>query len=455
MGRLILAWSSPWKEKPHNYDILKQMREIRIGNPVLNSYVADLAADYSSGLSVTLRSNNSFSPSDLAVFGNPTEELTELKKILALVGITGVTLDSTLNFQHNKGTPVYKTLWDFVEIQGAPSSISSFTVLTLSPIQWDSKSSRTIYFHSTGTDAWQYKFRFYNSVTNTYSEYSPTLVGSGLTRFQAGYIIKQAREKARDVGGKAMTTDELLEELTAAKYNIQAHNAKYWFWKVNGFNSGVSIPALTTTSVYSFSSISNFNDLDSIEYKYTNGATIERYMLRKKTDSEFLSNVRNANRPANDFPRIFRLLPPDANSTKGYFEVETPLQNSGVGVFYINYYKDEPDFTGIDSATSVIIPEILRDYLIASIYASKGNDAMFDKYMDRFTGPQNRKKTQGIVRLSGIALLDELDRQHKVSQGQPKSVWNFRGQKAMTRLFGSRRINNPDYVRENYFDGVD
>lgn len=429
------------------------MREIRINNPILNSYIADLAADYSSGVNATVRSNNSFAADDLGVFGNPTEELTELKKIASLSANTGLVLASALKFQHNKGTPIYKAPWDFVEIEGRSSSLGSFAVITQSPIQWDSKSNRTIYFHSAGTDTWEYRFRFYNSVTATYSEYSPTLSGGGFTRFQAGYIIKQARAKARDKDGKAMKTDELLEALTAAKYNIQAHNARYWFWKVNGFNSGISIPAVTTGSVYDLSSIDDFGTIDSIEFAFSNGTSEERYLLRKKSDAEFMMHIRNSNRPANDYPRIFRLLPPDSNSTKGYFEVEAPMQNSGVGTFYINYYKDEADFNSVDDATSIIIPEILRDYLISEIYAAKGNEALADKYMNLFTGPQNRKKTQGIERLSGIALLDELDRQHKLSQGQPRSIWNYRGQRAVNRMFGSRRVQNPDYVRENFFDG--
>ena len=128
------------------------MRSIRINNPKLDSYITDLAEDYvAGGVSVVARSNNSFQANDLVVFGNPKEELTESKKIDAISGNTGLTLASTLKFSHNKGTPIYKTVWDFISIEGRSSSLGSFAQLSLSPIQWDNEKGKTIYYHSDGT----------------------------------------------------------------------------------------------------------------------------------------------------------------------------------------------------------------------------------------------------------------------------------------------------------------
>jgi len=428
------------------------MRTIRISNPVLDSLITDIATDYSSGVSITARSNNSFAANDLAVFGNPAEELTELKKIDSVSGNTGLTLASALKFAHNKGTPIYKSIWDFVSVEGRSTSAGVFAELTQSGIQWDSKINKTIYFHQAGTDTWEYRFRFYNSVTATYSDYSPTLTGAGFTRFQAGYIIKEARRIAGDEEGKVMTTDDLLRALVKAKYVIRAHNPQFWFWRVDGYNSSKSITATANTSIYSLSSITDIGPIDNIEYRLTQNGGDEKYNLKRKNDAEFRELTRNLNRPTSDRPRFYRLLPPDANSTAGYFEIDNKIQNDGVGIFYISYFKDETSQNSIDDTTSIVIPEILEDYLVSEIYATKGNDASAEKWRKKFYGPDGRDKTLALEDLEGIALLGELDRQFKTAQGQPRQLWRFRGQKAVSRMYGNRSLASQDIYRENYFN---
>lgn len=432
------------------------MKAVRIDNPVLNSYLTDVAVDYVSGTSLTVRSNNSFAANDLIVFGKSTEELTELKKIDAISGNTILTLASALKFQHNKGTPVYKSLWDTIELEGRSSSAGVFAVLTQSPIQWDSKENRTIYHHSDGNDSWQYRFRFYNSATTLYSEYSPTLGGAGFTKFQMGYIIQNARRIAGDRAGVAVTIAELLRAATRAKNIIRAHNPQFWFWKVDGYKNNKSVAATANNNVYSLASIEDLGVVNYIEFRYQSGNTDEKYILKRKSDAEFLAITRNLNRAQDDQPRIFRLLPPDDSSSKGYFEIDNEIKNTGVGTFYVSYYKEETDYNSVDDTTAILTPEIIEDYLISEIYRTKGNDQKGDEYYNFFTGPRQRDRTSmGTEKLSGIALLDELDKQYKQSQDEPRQLWRFRGQKAMSRLYGSRHRSNTDDMRENYFDGYE
>ncbi len=431
------------------------MRKITVDNPVLDSYITDISSDYSSGTAVTVRNNNSFAANDLGVFGSPKDELTELKKIDSIAGSVTLNIASALNFAHGKGTQVYRSLWDFIEIEGRSSSAGVFALLTQSGIQWDNSKGKTIYFHSAGDDNWEYRFRFYNSVTTTYSEYSPTLSGLGFIKDQVGYLIKEARRVAGDHEGRIMTIDELIRSLVRAKNIIRAHNPRYWFWKVNGAQSSKTIAATAGNSVYSLSLITDLGVMDTIEYRYTSGATDLRYMLRRFADAEFLVYTRDQNRPDDDYPRLYRLLPADASSSKGYFEIENGILTSNVGTFYINYYKEETDYNSVDDTTDLVFPEILVDYLAAEIYATRGNQAQADKYYEMFTGPQGRQKTLPLRNLTGIALLDELDRQYKTAQGQPRSIWRFRGQKAVPRLYGSRSIASSDHIREHYFDGYE
>jgi hypothetical protein len=430
------------------------MRRIRIKNPTINyTYQTFIDALYTAGVSLTVKNNNSFAANDLIVVGNPGDEVTELKKLNGISGNTVLTLASALNFAHAKDTMVYKVLWDFVSIEGRSSSAGVFAEITQSPVQWDSKSKETIYYHSSGTDDWEYRFRFYNSVSLLYSEYSPTLTGAGFTKYQMGYIIREARKIAGDVDGRVMSTDELLRGATRAKNIIRAKNAKFWFWKVNGYQDSKTVAATAGNSVYSLAGITDLGVLDFIEYRYANGATDQKYPLEQKSDIEFLEYTKNLNRAQNDYPELFRLLPPNSSSAKGYFETEFKIQNSNVGTFYINYYKEETDYNSVDDTTAILIPEILEDYLIHLIYQAKGNSEKGAEYLKKFYGPDNRKKTMDAAELEGISLLTELDKQYKTVQGQPKSLWRFRGQKAMSRLYGSRRSVSPDYARENYFKG--
>lgn len=427
------------------------MRKLTIDNPVLSEYLTDISTDYSSGISLYVRNNNSFQANDLIVVGNPGEEQAEQKKIDNISGNNILTLASSLKFAHNKTTNVYKSLWDFISIEGRSSSSGSWSVISSSPIQWDSSKNKTTYFHSDGGDSWEYRFRFNNSITGTYSEYSPTLSGAGFSKYQMGYIITRARRVAGDIEGRILTTDELLRSATSAKNTIRAKNSRLWFWKVDGYQSNKFISATAGNNVYSLDSIDDLGVVNYIEYRYTSNGVDQKYILRKKDDAEFLSLTGDLTRSNDDRISIFRLLPPDENSEKGYFEVDKKIANNNVGIFYISYYKEEADYNSVDDRTYITMPEILEDYLIADIYAAKGNEAMAKKYSEKFSGPDNRKKTLALSELTGIALLIELDKQYQQTQNNPRSLFKFRGQNAVNRLYGNRSIQNMDQNRENYF----
>jgi hypothetical protein len=339
------------------------MRKISIDNPRLqDTYLTDLAADYNpSGatpLAATVRSNVSFTANDLAVFGHSGEEFAELKKLSSISGVIGFVIPSALNFQHNKGTPIFKAVWDYVEIQADYGT--GWNVITSSPIQWDSKEKQTYYFDSNGTATTSYRFRFYNSVTMAYSEFSPTLTGAGYAQNQMGYIIRDARMITGDENGNILTTTECLRFLTRAKNIIRAHNPRYWFWKVDGFNSDISIAATAGNNIYNLSNIDKLGVIAGVEYRYAQGSQDEKYLLNRKADADFLSLTRDLTRPNYDFPRCYRLLPADAASSKGYFEVENKILTDNVGTFYISFYKEESNYDSVDDTTAIIMPEIWK-----------------------------------------------------------------------------------------------
>jgi hypothetical protein len=398
-----------------------------------------LDARYSSGTSLTVKSTVSFSDNDLIIAGEPSEEFTEEKKVNTVTAPATFTLASALSFAHNKETPVYKVLWDYVSIEGRSTSAGTFAELTQSPIQWDSKTNETIYFHSGGDDNWQYRFRFLNSVTTTYSEYSPTLSGAAPGRKTVGYMIATIRKIADDPLRKVVSDDEILRFINRAQDIVYSHNPRYWFLLVDTYHAGTGISATANTSIYSFATYTTFGHLDSIRYKYVSGTTNKIYKLRKLSDTEFDYRTRDLNKSKEDEVEVFKLLPADSSSDQGYFQADPTPKSDSVGTFYPKYYEKMADLDTVDDSTQVPLPSILEDYAIGQVWKVKGNEGKADYYEKMFFGPAEPKiyRTKDIKEVTGLPLLDMMDEAQKDSQGQPKSLIRFRGQKYMSQFFGS------------------
>lgn len=423
------------------------MREIRIENPsILKHYTTYLGADYSSGTSVTVLNNNSFAANDLLVFGEPREELTELKKLNSVSGSTTFTIASALNFAHGKGTPVYKTLWDNVSIEWRSSSAGTFAEITQSAIQWDNKEGETVYFHQTGDDNSEYRFRFYNSVTTTYSEYSPTLTGAGFTRAQVGYMIKQIRKTVNDEERKIVEDVEIIRFLNRAQDIVYAHNPRYWFLQIDTYQAGTGIAALASTKVYSLATYTTFGHLGRLRYNYSSGSVNQIYDLEKKDSTEFDRLTTDLNKGTDDWVARYKLLPADSSSANGYFQVDPAPTNSSVGTFYPVYYEKMANLDTVDDTTQIPIPEVLEDFAISQIEAIKGNETKAKTYLDLFLGPPDTQIRN--VDITGIKLLDDIDKQQKDAVDQPKG-FVFKGQKYHKETFGNPRINR-DIIKELY-----
>ena len=430
------------------------MRRIVIVNPTVdNTFRTYLSADYTpSGNDVSLPvvSNVSFAANDFALIGNVREELTEGKQVSGPSGSTVITLASALTFSHQKGTSVAKVVWNFVEIERAVLGV--WTVITQSAIQWDNRNNETVYFDPNGMQDSEYRWRFYNSVTGQYSEYSPTLTGAGFSRNQVGQMIHNVRIITNDLDRKYIQEDmQLIEFLNAAQDIAYARNPKYWFLLVDAYKRGISIAAIASTDVYSLASLTDpvFGHLESIRYRYTNGSTDYKYPMEFKPSGEFDRSVVNLNNPTDDYPEFFKLIPADTSSANGYFQVYPKTKTTGVGTFYPNYYKKMTDLNSVDDATDIPIPRLLENYTISQVERIKGNETKADTYEKLFFGPPDvLKKTQV---LEGLALLDSMDKENKRVSGQGQQLWKWRGRK----YYSNRNVRlgfSRDYYVENFMD---
>jgi hypothetical protein len=425
------------------------MRRIIAGNPLTeHAHKTYLSAQYTSGLTASVLSNVSFQQNDLVIFGELGEEQTELKKLSGLTNKDTLDLASALSFPHHKDTPVYRIPWDFIVFEGRASSADSFEILSESPIQWDTRD--TVFYHGAGSGTWEYRFKFYNSSAQIYSEYSPTVSGAGFNRSQVGFMIHRVRKLVKDLTGRIVGDGEIINFFNSAHDIIYARNPEYWFLKVDTKQTNNGIAAVADTAVYSLASYTNFSHLHLLKYRYNNGEIDKIYSLNYKPESEFDQATRDLAKAAEDYPIRYKLLPPDSSSEVGYFQVDPKILNSNVGTFYPVYFKIIPELDSFDDETIVPLPQLLEHYAIMQIEQIKGNEAKAKVYENLFFGPNERRK--GFERMEGLALLDEINKFKSRPQGQPRNLIKFMGQRGAARMHGDRRtISSHDDQKEKYF----
>jgi hypothetical protein len=413
------------------------MRKIVVQNPTTDeTYKTWLSSAYTSGAALSVISNTTFAADDMIIVGEVGEEKTELKNTSSVSGATTINIDSALNFTHPKDSPVYRVLWDFVSIERDGSEI------TQSGIQWDKKD--TIYYDADGTASSNYRFRFYNSNTATYSDYSPTITGTGYTRPSAGYMIRQVRQIVRDEERKITTDAEIMRFLNAAQDIIGGIRNDWWFLAT----TDTSTTSVASTASYALpSAIGNIGQVDLILAAFNDGDTDITYNLKYEPRIQFDHNTRDDTADNDDNTLAYTLLPADSSSASGYFEVR-PTPNSTNIVFEIRYFRKMTDLDTVDDETDVPMPAILENYAIAQIEKIRGNDDKARVYERMFWGPapsEEKRRT-----LSGIALLEQINSSKRRPSGQPQQLFKFIGQRAIKNMFGDRTVDR-DKLHEDYW----
>lgn len=424
------------------------MRRILINNPVLrNTEKSGLTSAYAVGVTtLSVLNNFAFAANDLLVVGELGEEQTELKKCNSITGSGTLNLASTLNFAHAKDTPVYKVPWDFVSIEGRSSSTGTFAEITQSGIQWDKP--QTIYYHTSGDNNWQYRFRFFNSVLSIYSDYSPTISGTGYVRGSVGYMVRQVRKLTGDEKREIIKTDaEIIRFFNTAQDIIRGVKSDWNFLKV----TDSTITTIANTKVYGVpTGVGGTGNIDSIRYQYNDGGSSNIvYNLKYLPEKEFDLLDRDQRRTPDDYVTYYTIQESDSGNAFGYIRVDPIPKTTGRGTFIVRYFKKMVDLDTVDDITPVPLPNILEDFAIAQIEKIKGNESKSQIYENLFYGKQVVYRR--VINIdSGISLLLNLDNNQVGPAGQPMSLSKFRGQKGVSRIYNSR-FTNMDYVRENYF----
>lgn len=149
------------------------------------------AAAAAAGSALTVKDIDGFAVNQVLVVGELGTESCEVVKTHASTAPSGttVTLAAGVEFAHAAGTKVYVVSFDQVEFSHADTLAGAKSVLATSNVQADELEQA---YQDTTETAGYYFARFKNSISTTYSSYSPGVPYGGYEDTQIGYAINWA-----------------------------------------------------------------------------------------------------------------------------------------------------------------------------------------------------------------------------------------------------------------------
>lgn len=402
---------------------------VKIKNPVVpQDEETVLTSKYSSGTSLTVKNNEGWADNDIAIVGHPGDELAEAGLVGGISGNTTITIDSALKFSHPVDTPIFRSRYNQISLERKASG-GNYAVISegLQNIEWDERDGFSKIRVAAGEDSDTYKWRFYNSLTATYSNYSGELVGTGLTPQHAGYIIQLIRRFGKIPANSGVTDLDLLASLNRGQQKIDALHERWYFALVED-TSSTKVDAIAGT--YKYDLPDGFRGMDSLKALDSND---QKYNLTYVPLIEFDSlKVDTSSGSRSDSTREWSLLPPDSSNTLGYFGVH-PTPSSATNDFYRRYWRTLPELTTFASQTLIPIPEALFNWGMYELYKLREDRDNATYYLGLF---------QEDVKM--------LKMMQKRQIGQAE-FQRFRGQRGYSRLFGEFGVQSRDYLVENYW----
>ena len=166
------------------------------------------------GSTLSVYSITDFAVNKILLLSEFSQEGSEKINTHATTAPTGttVTLASNLVKSHPKDTKVYIIPYDQVQFYHATTTTGDKTLLSTSDINVES--TETKYDDTTYTSGY-YFTRFFNSIDNTYSDYTDPIPYAGLGANTVGYVINLAMSELKKDFSDTLTYDMLLNEVNA------------------------------------------------------------------------------------------------------------------------------------------------------------------------------------------------------------------------------------------------
>ncbi len=403
------------------------MSSVKIKTPVPSINIqTTLVSDYTSGTNLNVVSSVSFVNGVYIIVGEIGLDNTEITHLTSPPPDNTDLTVSQLKFSHPAGTPVSYVDWDKFELSYRTSDSGAFVVYPSMPSLLTFDAFYKEYRDSLATDTYSWKYRYYSSEKNAFSDYSDVISAFGWQRNSVGYMIREIRQLANDEAEKTVKDVEIIRFLNAAQDKIFSLYDRWWFLLKFG------TPILSVTGKKTYPLPSDFGRMKNVQFEYVFGSNDVTYNLEYKAMDEFDYDTRDNNSANDDNLKIYSIYPGDSISPTGYLRVYPKPLTAGLNITPV-YYQTLADLSSYGDQTQVPIPDILENYAVARILGYRKEDDKKDEYDAMF-------KEQ-------IQLLKLLQR--KSARGM-RSLWEYRGVNAQKRMYGTRDVYSDLTKEQNW-----
>lgn len=398
---------------------------ITVRNPDLSQNIrTNLSQDYSSGATLNVDSSVSFASGNYVLVGEPGLEKSEITNLTVTPpSATSLTITAG-SYSHAKGTPVYYLRWDKYSLEYRTSDAGAWTAYAGMPLALNYDAVNTEYRDTTATTTYSWRYRYYSTESTAYSDYSDTISATGWAKNSVGYMVRQVRKIINDPESKTVSDTEIIRFFNEAQDKIYTLYNRWWFL----YKVGTVIDTVASTETYNLPS--DLGRLDTVKYRLVQGASDTNYNLKYLPLIEFDYEARDNNAVDTDNLKYYTIFPGDSSNLSGYLHIFPKPETAGLDLTP-RYYKTMTDLDSYGDLTDVPIPAILEDYALAQIYAIRKEEDKADRY-DRLFREQ-------------VELLKLMQRKQV---GSLRVMWEYRGNNADKRLFGTRGSFS-DTDREN------
>lgn len=403
------------------------MIKLKISNPNLSGEEKTfLTSDYSTGTTLTVRNSDNFTTNWFAVVGEPGQERTELKTISALPNSTSITISGSLSFSHPKSTPVYRSHYNQISLERKPTG-GSYSEVAKYNIEWDNDDKKTFIAVSAGASTDTYKWRFYNSNSGEYTDYSDELAGTGVARTQIGHVIEQVRKNPIT---QNIDDETLLTYASDFQELVYDEVPKAWWFQKKG------TAVATAADDYDYPITSNWSDFLSIKfvlYRYVSGSIDETYPLTKSPLNEFYNFKSDTSQASDDVVRWWTRLPPDSNSADGYIGLHPTPKTANCQIIPVYHYE----LSALDSFGDTMVVPYQKGYVDYILYRIFDDIKMDETQAGKF----NTRIARDIIAIKKRA---------RTQLGQPE-LFRWRGHRGWSKMYGDNARGDFQTQKEVYW----
>lgn len=183
-------------------------------------------ADSAAGVSSLTASGINFAANQYIVLGNPGSEKTEIVQISGTPSATAIALVAPTVFPHNRGDVIRFIPYNQISAEMATDGVS-FSVVSTFNIRPDA--SESYLQRPTDLSTYSYRFRFSNSTTSQFGQYSPIVTGAGYPDNTVYSVINRALGQLGETINDLITKQFLVDALREARRTMD-QNPQVFRW---------------------------------------------------------------------------------------------------------------------------------------------------------------------------------------------------------------------------------